>query len=559
MDNFKNEKNCQSNNQMNIGECGRFEPNRGYMIEDYLVAEFCPEITAVHEHFAPDGSVTVLYEVTVTMKSGEKLEPKLVPDITRIDWFRDCGMCDIYMNKKDERLLAYKLQQEAVACLDRRKEFHISPGFHLIEGKPVVAMGNYIVTPDNMDSNIKTAAASAFEMKTGDNISCQIVKQCINFMPGITVILFYAALLGAIKPLLNSFGVITDFIIAVVAPSGHLKSTLTRLYALWLVQREAQEISFSDTIRNDKLQVKIEECAAQNFLIDDYHRTSKAYTQDKYRDRLDQATRIVSGSRNSANIFVTSESFKDISIFSAADRMLQIYIKRMTDEELSKYKSELSSIPDYAMSEIALGFVQELLNKFEQVKKDVADYLRDFRQPAWCKGSTRIGNQYRVLLLVEYLFCKYVYGNNPDISAKCKLEEALQQQGERQLKQLNSLRQKDEERNILLALDEIIKEGTKSKDIKIFLARAQYSDQTGEQALLDGNYFYITGNALQTCLMNHIGYPVSLRKVSDELHDAGVLIEDIDKRSKKFMSRRHYVIAVDALSRYCEVLRRHYI
>ena len=57
--------------------------------------------------------------------------------------------------------------------------------------------------------------------------------------------------------------------------------------------------------------------------------------------------------------------------------------------------------------------------------------------------------------------------------------------------------------------------------------------------------------------MNHIGHPVSLRKVSDELHDAGVLVEDIDKRSKKFMSRRHYVIAVDALDRYCEVLRRH--
>ena len=47
-------------------------------------------------------------------------------------------------------------------------------------------------------------------------------------MPKVTVVLFYAALLGAIKPLLNHLSVITDFIIGVVAPSGHLKTSLTR-------------------------------------------------------------------------------------------------------------------------------------------------------------------------------------------------------------------------------------------------------------------------------------------------------------------------------------------
>ena len=234
----------------------------------------------------------------------------------------------------------------------------------MIEGMPVVVMGNHIVKPDKMSCGITVNAVSDFGMKTGKIEYLQMIKTCIHFMPGITVILFYAALLGAIKPLLHSFGVIMDLIIAVVAPSGHLKSTLTRLYALWLVQREMQEISFSDTIRNDKLQIKIEECAAQNYLLDDYHITAKAYTRNKYRDRLDQSTRMVSGSRNSANIFVTSESLKGRSIFSAADRMLQIYIRRMTDEELFNYKSKLSEIPDYAMSMIALNFVQRLLNNY---------------------------------------------------------------------------------------------------------------------------------------------------------------------------------------------------
>lgn len=557
MENLQSEKNLQLDNQMDIGGHARFELNQGYMVGDQLIADFCPEITAVEENYAVDGSRSVLYEVTVTDKSGKKGEPRLVSDITRLDWFRDFGICDIYMGKRDKKILAYKLQQEALACKNRRKKFYISPGFHMVERMPVVAMGNRIISLSSMSGDITMISASKLEMKTGGISGLQMAKSCINFMPGVTVLLFYAALLGAIKPLLNFFGVITDFIIAVVAPSGHLKSTLTRLYALWLVQREAQEISFSDTIRNDRLQGKIEECAAQNFLIDDYHTAPKVYTQNKYRDRLDQATRIVSGSRNSANIFVTSESFKDSSIFSTADRMLQIHIRRMTDKELSEYKSRLSEIPDYAMPMIAVDFLQKLLNSFDEVKKDVEDYLCKFKQPIWCKGSTRIGNQCRVLLLVEYLFRKYVCRMDACISANNELTKALQQQGELQLKCLDLLRQKDEECNILLVLDEIIKEGTKSTDIKISLARSQYSDQTGDHAFLDGNYFYITGNALQTCLMNHIGHPVSLRKVSDELHDAGVLVEDIDKRSKKFMSRRHYVIAVDALDRYCEVLRRH--
>ena len=55
------------------------------------------------------------------------------------------------------------------------------------------------------------------------------------------------------------------------------------------------------------------------------------------------------------------------------------------------------------MPMIAVDFLQKLLNSFDEVKKDVEDYLCKFKQPIWCKGSTRIGNQCRVLLLVVFL------------------------------------------------------------------------------------------------------------------------------------------------------------
>ncbi|HBI61801.1 MAG TPA: hypothetical protein DDY31_11430 [Lachnospiraceae bacterium] len=560
MEDLRTVKKLETGEQIDAGEYARFEQYKGYMIGDYIVSEFFPEVTAIYQCTDSNGDMVTSYEITVTEKSGEKREPSCIRDITKIDWFRDFGVCDIDMGRKDEKLLAYKLQKDAMACENCQKEFQIVSGFHLIEEIPIIAMGERIVVPSDTNSNITFTPVLRLGMKSGEiNDKKQMIKCCLHFMPDVTVVLFYSALLGAVKPLLNSFGVITDFIIAVIAPSGHLKTTLTRLYALWLVRGEEQEISFSDTIRGDKFQHKIEDLAAQNFLLDDYHTVSKAYTKNKYRDRLDQATRMVSGTRNSANIFVTLESLRDSSIFSVADRMLQIHIRRMTDEELSVYKHKLTEIPDYAMAEIASQFVQELLDNFKQVKKDVEDFFGAFKSPAWCKGSTRIGNQYRVLTLVEHLFCRYMCDGNSQLSAKKELEEIMQKQGECQLKQLDSLRHEDEEYNILLILEEIIKEGTKSTDIKISMAKAQYSAETNDQAFFDGEYFYITRNALQTCLMNHTGYPVSMRKVSDDLHDAGVLIEDIDKRSKKFMNRRHYIISVDILSRYCEALRRHYV
>lgn len=560
MESIHNKGNQLPDNQTDANSYAYFDPNRGCIIDGCPVSNFYPEVTAVHEQITPDGHKTVSYEVSVTDKSGKKLPPFRVANVTKIDWLTECGIYDVDMTRKDEKLLAAKLLKDIAACKNRRREFLAPPGFHLFGRMPVISMGKQIITPDNADDTIKITAASTLEIKARKNTDLAMAKTCINFMPGVTELLFYASLLGAVKPLLNYWGVVTDFIIALIAPSGHLKTTLARLYALWLSQREAQEISFSDTIRNDKLQHMSEECAAQNFLIDDYHTVSKAYTKNRYRDRLDHATRIVSGSRNSANIFITAESLKDSVIFSAADRMLQIHIGRMAPEELSMYKDKLSEIPDDAMPRIALAFVQKILNDFEQAGKTVSDFLDNFETPAWCKGDTRMGNQYKVILLVELLFRTYMCNNDLEISAHIRLGKALQEHGKRQLKQLDLLRREDTEYNFLLILDEIIKEGTKSTDINIVIVRGQYDETTGSQALLEGNFFYITGNALLACMRNHIGYPsIRLHDVSSQLHDAGVLMEDTDKRTKKFLTCRHYVIALDALKQYCEMLRSHSI
>ena len=77
------------------------------------------------------------------------------------------------------------------------------------------------------------------------------------------------------------------------------------------------------------------------FLIDDLHKKSNTYDQNKYKERLDKAVRIMSKVGNSALVFVTAESLKGTTIFSGHDRILQIKIPRMNSEDLEANKMKM--------------------------------------------------------------------------------------------------------------------------------------------------------------------------------------------------------------------------
>ena len=56
-----------------------------------------------------------------------------------------------------------------------------------------------------------------------------------------------------------------------------------------------------------------------------------------------------------------------------------------------------------------------------------------------------------------------------------------------------------------------------------------------------------------------MGRVVTLKEISDRLHNAGVLEEEwgekVNKRTKKYKNKRHYVINKSLLDRYCGVLK----
>ena len=108
--------------------------------------------------------------------------------------------------------------------------------------------------------------------------------------------------------------------------------------------------------------------------------------------------------------------------------------------------------------------------------------------PQWCNGSTRIGNQIRVLYLVEDLFCQYMCGSDTILSGRSQLREALEESGKIQVMQLEQVRYKEEDKDLLEVLHEIILEGAGCKDIKIVLNQEEYSEDE-EMALSKEDVF----------------------------------------------------------------------
>lgn len=530
-----------------------------------VIAEFEPTVTErYHYKNLNTGEETDEYTVVTKDIYGSTTSSR-VSDFLKIDWYRDFGIIDIELSRKGKRILAAKLQREARNLAEEycHEEIVASPGFYIKDGVPIMIMGNQAMLPTKEEGKFTVISSSASLMKHIDSMDLkQEISNYINFMPKVTVVLFYAALLGAIKPLLNHLAVKTDFIIGIVAPSGHLKTSLTRLYTKWLVDEDELEISFDDSIRSDILQKRIKQAAGQNFLIDDLHKKSSIYDQNRYKERLDKAVRTVSKVDNSALIFITAESLKGSTIFSSHDRILQIKIPRMDSEELSIYKMSMADISHSYMAEIAVRFVQVLLDNYQDVRETVEQYIGNnifynkskFEMPEWCKGSTRVGNQVRVLYLVEDLFCQYMCENDSKLSGRIQLHEALEETGKIQVKQLERLSSLEKEEDILLMLYQIIEEGTNCKDIHIVMTESQYSSGDKNMALLKDGCFNIKGEDLINVLMKRVGRPVSLKKVSDQLHKEGILDEDSDKRTKKVASRRHYVINIAMLENYCKFL-----
>lgn len=454
------------------------------------------------------GSIITTYILCVVYKDGKISDPVQVKSLDKISLFALFRIPDINELGKEQRLIRKKLELEA-ALLEPEKCICCHQGLQQHDGKEIWIMGDQIISAGQLTTPITIEPQYPFP-----DVHC-IQKVCIpNFreniirlLPGVSEILFYYSLSAITKMILHEVRIDTNFTLAVVGPSGHLKTSMVKKIALWLSDKGMQQFNFSSHARTSRVLEALDKLSGMNYLIDDFHMYTKSQDIERQNKRLDDIVRHIESSPDCANVIVTGELIQ--GIFSCIDRMLVINIPRMDSDKLTTLKAELGIIPDNTMSMIAYLFVQELINHIEEVRED----CKQFYQYNYVKtihdasSSTRTYRHCCFIKLTEFLYCKYCCGNSERLSAHDELYKALEKQYAIQQKQLRKL-SITEQHDYVLGVKDML-DAEEGKYLRIETDIDQY-DASYNNCCLADDQVYITSQAL-TYGMN-LYYGTSIKK-----------------------------------------------
>lgn len=370
----------------------------------------------------------------------------------------------------------------------------------------------------------------------------------ISFMPGVSEILFYYVLLVVVKPFLASQRIYPNFMLALIGPSGHLKTTLARLFAFWLEQEDLQEIAFADIARQAILENRIAELKGVNLIVDDMHAHPDSYRRNKQAELLDYLSRHCDSRLRQTNIIITGELIPQETIFSTRDRMFQVQINEMSDKDLRNYKKKLGRLSPEFMATVSEEFEKVLMENEETVCADIQAFDQMYEIPSGIDSTTRMAANMECMSIVEFLYTKYFCCGNVQLSMETRFEEALSTQASYAHRQLCNLRQREKQIDYVEVVYSIL---SSQQYLKAESYIGNYIP-SGDNYLLHKGRIYVTKTALQKGLITYLKRTVSMKAVSDALHDAGVLEEDIASRTKKWQGIRHYVISRQAIELYCQ-------
>lgn len=388
--------------------------------------------------------------------------------------------------------------------------------------------------------------------ENSESIGIELEKQAIDFisfMPGTSELLFYYVLLARVKSYLIAQRMYPNFMLVIIGPPGHLKTTLARLYGLWLEEENIQEIMFMDIAKQKELAERIEKLEWLNLIVDDMHEVMNDYRKGKQIDMLDYLARHCDSKYFKTNIIVTAESIPNKSIFSTCDRMFPIYIQKKNAKELQQLKNSISNLPENFMSQLAQRFSKVLMENSDEVQKDIREFLRNYTVIEELDATTRLVSHMQAIQIVEFLYRKYICNGDETLSMKSQFNDSIKNHALKINKQLQVRRLQEENQDYVEIIYNIL---SMRKFIKLEGMSEDYVPQDDNFALYNGK-FYITSGALQRVLLLHLQRTVSMKAVTDSLHDAGVLEEDKDARTKKFQGKRHYVISRAAMELYCKM------
>lgn len=493
----------------------------------------------------------VEYRIYAEYTDGRPSTSKWFYDLKKIELW-DFEINDSLLAKEKKNLIQFKLRHEA----ERVKNqiiVNVYSGLYSIQGTQVYVVGDQVFTTS-------TSALSDIVYKTHFKISTieytkqkeyEMCQRYINLIPGVSEMLFYGALYAIVKPFVECLDINAGFVIGLVGPPGHLKTTLVRNYALWLTIKEMQEIGFYFSKKNQLLLDEIDILSGQNYLLDDLRRVESRVENIRQQQRLDIISRHVNMMKGCANVFVTGESLSDMGIFSCIDRVLQIRIPRMNDVEILKLKNNLSGLDMNFMSSLALQFAKILMSNFETVIDDIEKYYNENSIVDEARNGCAIRtHRYAMFLrLTEFLFKKYYVTNrNGSLNEDDVLGIAIETQCNIQQIELQNLCNNESAPDYIADIFLAINKGEKIKTLNNPNNYVNYE----KSCLVNNGRIYITSAALKNLLFILYGRFVDLKLVIKRLHEEGILEEEANSRGyqKNYCKKKHYVISVDFLVAY---------
>lgn len=488
----------------------------------------------------------IKYSIMVRTAEGKELPCKELDSLENIRYFDIWGCPDGRMTTSDKRQMQYKLQCEA-SKLSEKTVVLCNQGLQFYDNCPVYVFGDCVESTAVSKSKVLFRPKELYKVREMKSFLPKEAKKMITFMPGVTEMVFYASLFAVVRSFLWQSRRKPEFITVLVAPSGHLKTSLVRKYSFWLCDSQLQEISFRSGMSVSAMRKRAIMLKGQNLLVDDLHKAYARYTNDSQREHLDYLVRLASSQEDCANIFVTAESIKDMAIFSAHDRMLQIKIDKMNSEKLNSYKRKINSIPDGLMAGIAKEFAIRLTKNYEEVIKR----LNNENFIIWDSAdevATRIDYHDYFIKLTEKLYCEYMCDGEQELSCHKELIEALEKNKKEQQRVLKEIKRGEEPIDFLVVLNEIFND----TDILLGMSKDEY-EPNGKNFCVYNHRFYLTKEALIYALSSYLERSFSLNTVVKELKNHGILEMDSSEDStKKFHKVRHLVISRPLLELYCK-------
>ena len=524
-------------------------------MDRFEMVEFKPRVKQKNIfHDMDTGKEDVRYLMDIKMSNGDILEEKEMVTLKGIDYFEEWECPDSLLNRADRKKLEYELQK-AAREVELKKIFLCSAGWYAGINRSFMVLGDQVIGYDGKANSVRIKNPKEMRHKAvGSESIRNVSRRLISFLPGVTEMLFYGSLLTILKLYLSKQGYRADFMLALIGPSGHLKTTFVRGYSLWLKHTDEQEMTFRDFGRFEKILEKIDELKGLNYLGDDLHDAQSRNSAEKQGERLDLLSRHISSELCCAQVILTGEKLQDMCIFSCMDRILQIKVPRMNSEELGVLKGRLKQVGLEYMPGLALAFADALVKNQDNLQNDVEEFMAQNQMLDSGKdNSLRIARHALWLKLTERLYRKYVLNSSMEDSCKEQLYEAVERNYVFQSQELRYLRS-NEERDVVVDIYHMLNGG----HLECVTSMRPYENaitndcMNGMSYCFHNNKIYITQNALQTGMARYYGQAYSAKKISDAMHDAGILEEDTDARTKKFAHKRHYVINRELLKQHYE-------